>query len=126
MLKTKEVISKMPNIEYLHLVDTILSKGFLLPIPGGPNPHTKLLPSLRRLCLENVEATNDDWGPLVTYMAHLTYGDQAVSLNVFGDRVHICTNVLDQLYLFVKGLLTYIADPEKECPFYCDDCLLSV
>jgi len=125
ILGAEEVISKMPNIEYLHLVDMMVWEGFLLPGPGEPDPHRKLLPSLRGLCLENVKAEDGYWGPLVTYLTQQTSGNQDVSLNVFGDGVHICTDVLDLLSSLVKGM-TYIADLDKECPSDDDDCLSSV
>jgi len=125
ILGMEEIISKMPNIEYLHLVDMIVWEGFLLPGPGEPNSYHKLLPSLRGLCLENVEALDEDWGPLVTYMTHQTSGNQVVSLNVFGDGVHICADVLDQLHSLVEWI-TYIADPDKECSSNDDICMPSL
>ena len=51
MTVTKEMAVAMPNLEALCFVNTIVSDGFLLPNPDGPNAHTKLLPSLRQLYL---------------------------------------------------------------------------
>ena len=112
---TEEVIVRMPNLEALHLTRPV-APGFLLPDPNGLNGHKKLFPSLRRLYLEDAEAVDDDWDPLVTYLAHQTSGDQAVSLELFGEGVHVCSGVIEQ----IKGLveeLVYEPDPNQECPF---------
>ena len=112
---TEEVIVGMPNLEALHLTHPV-APGFLLPDPNGPNAHKKLLPSLRRLYLEDAEAVDDDWDPLVTYLTHQTSGDQAVSLELFGHRVHVCSEVIEQIEGLVEELI-YEPDPNQECPF---------
>jgi len=112
---TEEMITEMPNIKYLNLVNTIVWPEFLLPYENGPGPRRKLLPSLQWLGLEDVKAEDDDWSPLVTYLAHQTSGDQAVSIKISGEGLHICADVLDQIYELVSGIY-YIPDPDVECP----------
>ena len=112
---TEEVVVGMSNLEVLYLTRPVRS-GFLLPDPNGPNAHKKLLPSLRRLYLEDAEAVNYNWDPLVTFLTHQTSGDQTVSLELFGQGVHVCSEVIEQ----IKGLveeLVYEPDPDQECPF---------
>jgi hypothetical protein len=81
---TEEVVVAMPNLETLYLSYPVVSDGFLLPDPNGPNADKKLLPSLRQLYLEDAEVEDDNWDPLVTYLAHQTSGGQAISLKIFG------------------------------------------
>jgi len=113
-LPVTEVIVGMPNLKALYLTYPVAS-GFLLPDPNGPNAHKKL-PSLRRLYLEDAEAVDDDWDPLVTFLAHQTSGDQAVSLELFGQGVHLCSEVIEQIEGLVEELV-YEPDLEVECPF---------
>jgi len=113
--ETEHVLAKMPNIEYLHLSNTIIRDGFLLPSSGVTIPHQKLLPSLRWLCLEDVQAEDEDWDPLITYLIHQTAGNQAVSLGVEGVDVHVCSDVLDQIYGLVNEFV-YFPDPDVACP----------
>jgi hypothetical protein len=113
---TGEIVIAMPNLETLNLFHPVVSDGFLLPDPNGSNADKKLLPSLRWLCLENVRAEDDNWDPLVTYLAHQTSGGQAVSLEIFGDGVHICSKVIKRIEGFVEEL-NYLPDPDRKCPF---------
>ena len=110
----------MPNLEFLHFTSLQVSNGFLLPDENGPNAGKKPLPSLRRLYLEGIEAEDDNWDPLVSYVAHQASGGQTLSLNVFGEGVHICAGVIERIEGFVEELI-YIPDPYQECPF--DKCL---
>ena len=119
-LLTEETAVAMPNLEFLHLTGLDLSDGLLLPDPNGPNAGKKLLPSLRRLYLEDIEAEDDNWDPLVAYVAHQTSGGQTLSLNVFGEGVHICSGVIKRIEGFVEELI-YTPDPDQECSF--DKCL---
>ena len=112
---TEEVVIGMSNLEVLYLTRPVES-GFLLPDPNGPNAHKKLLPSLRRLYLEDAVAMDDNWDPLVTYLAHQTSGDQTVSLELFGEGVHVCSEVIEQIEGLVEELV-YEPDPDQECPF---------
>ena len=119
-LLTEEAAVAMPNLEFLHLASLQVSNGFLLPDENGPNAGKKLLPSLRRLYLEDAEAEDDNWDPLVTYVAHQASGGQTLSLNVFGEGFHICAGVIKRIEGFVEELI-YIPDPYQECSF--DKCL---
>ena len=101
---TEEVAITMPNIEVLYLLHPVVSDGFLLPDLNGPNARKKLLPSLRRLYLERVRAADDDWDPLITYLAHQTSGGQAVSLDLFG-KVHVCSEVIEEIEGLVEKLV---------------------
>jgi len=112
----EELVVAMPNLEVLYLVCPVVSDGFLLPDPNGPNTHKKLLPSLQRLYLKDVEAMYDNWDPLVTYLAYQTSGGQAVSLNLFGGGVHVCSEVIKRIEGLVEELV-YVPDPRKKCPF---------
>ena len=80
MTVTKK-IAAMPNLEVLYLVKAEVFDEFLLPNPDGPNAHTKLLPSLRRLYLQ--DARFRDWSPLVRYVTHHTSDDHPFSLNIY-------------------------------------------
>ena len=113
---TEEVAVGMPNLEALHLTHGPMESGFLLPDPNGPNAHKKLFPSLQRLYLEDTEAVDNDWEPLVTYLAHQISGNQAVSLELFGEGVHVCPEVIEQIEGLVEELV-YEPDLKQECPF---------
>jgi hypothetical protein len=113
---TEEILVAMPNLETLCLFRPAVSDGFLLPDPNGPNADKKLLPSLRKLYLEDAEAVDNDWDPLVTYLAHQTSGGQAISLEIFGDGIHVCSEVIERIEGLVEEL-GYLPDPDQECPF---------
>jgi len=113
----EDIIAKMPNIEHLHLVNVTMRPGFLLSDRNRPDSQQKLLPSLRRLCLEGTDGESGDWRPLVTYLTCQTSGDQAILLSVFGEGVHICVDVLSQIYKLVEGI-RYVPDRKEECPTY--------
>ena len=116
LLVTEEVVVAMPNLEALYLVRPVVSDGFLLPDPNGLNAHKKLLPSLRWLYLKDVTAVYDNWEPLVTYLTRQTSGGQVVSLSVFGEGVHVCSEVIKRIECLVEKLI-YVPDLRKECPF---------
>ena len=115
---TEKIILTMPNLEVLHLIRPVVSDGFLLPDSKGSNAHKKLLPSLRRLYLQDVEAVDDNWYPLITYLTHQTSGNQAVSLELFGEGpgVHVCPEVIERIEGLVEELV-YEPDPDLGCPF---------
>jgi len=113
---TEEIILTMPNLEVLYLIRPVVSHRFLLPDPRGPNAHNKLLPSLRRLYLKDARAVDDNWYPLITYLIHQTCGNQAVSLELFGDGVHVCPEVIERIEGLVEELV-YEPDPDSGCPF---------
>lgn len=80
MCAVRGLLIAMPNIEDLHLIQSVLSDTFLQPYPLS---HTKLLPSLRRLYLDYFTLeNNDDWAPLMAYLTHQTSGGQTVSLRL--------------------------------------------
>ena len=113
---TEEIAVTMPNLEALHLISPMVTDRFLLPDPNGPNAYKKLIPSLQQLYLEDAGAVDDNWEPLVTYLAHQTPGNQAVSLDLFGGWVHVCSEVIKRIECLVEELV-YIPDPDQECPF---------
>ena len=94
----------------------MVSDRFLLPDPKGSNAHKKLLPSLRRLYLKDAKAVDDNWYPLITYLTHQTSGNQAVSLESFGEGVHVCPEVIERIEGLVEELV-YEPDPDSRCPF---------
>ena len=99
----EELFFMMPNIETLRLSDVHLSRGFLQPNPNGPRANTKLLPSLRSLCLEHVMVhSDDDWGHLAEYLDHQTSGEQSISLEVIGRFPHGRPDVVDRIKDLVK------------------------
>ena len=116
LLVTEEVVVAMPNLKVLYLVRPVVPDGFLLPDPDGPNAHKKLLPSLRRLYLKDVKAVYDNWEPFVAYLTCQTFGGQRVSLSVFGEGVHVCSEVIKRIDGLVEELI-YVPDPRKKCPF---------
>ncbi|KAF9784967.1 hypothetical protein BJ322DRAFT_799601 [Thelephora terrestris] len=117
----EELLVDAPNVEVLRLIDAVILEWFLLPDPSGPNAHRKLLPSLRWLVLEGVKVEEDDWDPLVRYLAHQASGEQSFSLSLSGKGVHICSNVQEQIRGLVD-LFLYYPDLNKDCPFnYCSD-----
>ena len=113
---TEVVAAAMPNLEVLYLFNPVVSDGFLVPDPNGPNARKKLLPSLRRLYLEMARPVDNNWDPLVIYLAHQTSGDQAVSLDLFGKEVHVCSEVIEEIEGLVEELV-YVPDPDQRCPF---------
>ena len=106
----------MPNLEFLHLMGAVVSNGFLLPEQDGPNASKKLLPSLRRLCIQPTAADDDDWDPLVHFLTQQSVGGQPISLGLSCKLVHICSRVLKEIEGLVKEF-TYIPHPiVRECP----------
>ena len=101
----REIVPMMPKLQELHLTDALLSDGFLRPDPDGPLANTKLLPSLRRLHLEDTVVENDDWTPLLPYLAHQTSGGQIISLTLSGECFHICKDVVRGIESLVEELV---------------------
>ena len=120
MEAVREIVPTMPEIEELHLTCVELSDRFLQPDQVRPLADTKLLPSLRHLHLEDIlMESDDDWTPLLLYLAHQTSGGQVISLTLSGEPVHICKDVVDGIKNLVdEFVLDLILD--EECPFdYC-------
>lgn len=110
------VVSIMPNIQELYLINACLGDGFLQPDPKGPLPHQKLLPSLQRLHLENAVPDDDSWSPLLSYLSHQTSDGQRISLTITSIREHICKDVVKEMEGLVDELvLDLILD--DDCPF---------
>ena len=115
-------VMAMPNIQELRLTSAMLVDGFLQPVPDGPLANKKLLPSLRRLYLEDTIAEDDNWSPLLPYLTHQTSDGQGISLALSGARQHICKDVMREIEGLVKELvLDFLLD--DDCPF--DYCSLS-
>lgn len=111
----------MPNIEELRLNDAVLSEGFLQPNPYGLYAGSKLLPSLRKLSLEDVTVKDDNWGHLKSYLTHQTSGGQAISLEIRGGLVHLCPGVRKEIEGLVEKFKCELA-PGTSCPLgQCDE-----
>ena len=92
---TRDLIVTMPNLEYLYLVGSVVSDMFLQPDPPSLR---KFLPSLRILCLGCFTLQNDDdWGPLINYLAHQTSGGQAISLRLYAEPGPIPPEVVKRI-----------------------------
>ena len=98
----EELFVMMPNIKTLRFSGMELFKGFLQPNPDGPYANTKLLPSLRLLCLENVTLNDGGWGHLTTYLAHQTSDSQIISLEMVGDSPY---NIRPEVVNEITGLV---------------------
>ena len=111
---TMEAIVAMPNLEALYLIGMLVEDGFLLPDPNGPDTHTKLVPHLRRLYLQDATAAYCDWSPLFSYATHQTSGDHPFSLFLFGEYMHICFGLAQR----IEGLVEeFVYDCDARCPF---------
>ena len=113
----KEIVVTMPTIRELHLTSPSLANRFLQPDPDGPFANQKLLPSLRRLRLEN--AACKDWSYIIPYLRHQTSEGQRILLTIEGLRQHICRDVLRKIEDLVEEFdLDLILD--DDCPLnYC-------
>lgn len=56
-----------------------------------------------------------DWGSLIVYLAHQTSDSQDVSLAVFGEGIHICSGLVEQVDGLVKNF--DYPDPDEHHPF---------
>jgi len=116
MAEMVDILAKVPDNEYSHHVDMTIRKGSLSPDSGETNPHRKPLPSLRRLYVEDVQAEDEPWGPLIAYSARRTSSNQAVPLDVLGKRVHNHSDVLDQI-CGLEWEMVYDTNPTMKCPW---------
>jgi hypothetical protein len=74
----------IPDIEVSDLRNAVIFDLFLLPDPDGPDPHRKLLPSLRELYLRyTAPVVHDNRGPWPTEPT-------AVVTSQKGEGAHIC------------------------------------
>jgi len=92
-----------PNIVDLYLIQSVVTDTFLR---LGPFSHTKLLPSLRHLCLDYFALpNNDDWSPLKVYLIHWqTSSGQTISLRLCGKHAPIPPNVVEEIEGLVDEL----------------------
>ena len=91
----RDLLITMPNIENLNLTRSVVSDTFL---QLNPLSHTKLLPSLRHLCLDYFTLQNgDNWNPLIAYLRHQTSGGQAISLGLRGVHPSIPLEVVREI-----------------------------
>jgi len=112
----EDLLIAMPNIETLILSNVILSNRFLQPDPNGPRANTKLLPSLQSLYLRNIVSLSDDnWGHLITYLAHQISGGRAISLEIGNCLPHMCPEAAEEIMDLV-GEFGY-RDWGARCPF---------
>ena len=109
----EELLLMMPNIEVLRISGVELSEGFLRPNPSGPHANTKLLPSLKELCLRDITLDEGGWSHLTTYLAHQTSDGQAISLGVFGYIPYMCPELVEEIRGLVEEL-GFEAEEEEE------------
>ena len=111
----EEILVTMPNLEALYILKTVVDDGFLLPDPNGPNANTKLIPSLRRLYLEDSLWAYGEFGPLFHYVTHQTSGNHPFSLYLFGKHSHIHSGTAKEM----EGLVEeFVFDRTVKCPFH--------
>ena len=109
----EELFFMMPNIKTLHIHGAELPEGFLQPNPDGPHANTKLLPSLRFLCLKGVTLNDDDWGRLTKYLVHQTSDGQTISLEVGGYSPHPCPEVANEIENLIENFAYDFLYPEN-------------
>jgi len=90
-----DLLVTMPNVEGLYLIGSVVSDMFLRP---DPLSYTKLLPSLRRLSLEDLTLpSDDDWNPLITYPTYQTSGGQTISFRLCGEHPTMPAEVVREI-----------------------------
>ena len=113
------IVAGMPKIQELHLTGALLVDGFLQPDLDGPLANNKLLPSLRRLRLEDTVLNEDEWSPIIPYLTHQASGCHRISLTIGGEPQHICKDVLETITDLVEELVLELT-LDDGCPFdYC-------
>ena len=107
------LLAAIPNIESLRLFDPVVSDTFLR--KDSPS-HSKLLPSLRSLCLDYFTLQNHgDWNPLITYLTHQTSGVQPISLRLCGEHPNLPPGVVSEIEGLVEEFnIGYCNDDELE------------
>lgn len=106
----EELFVTMPNIKTLRLRQVTLSGRFLQPDPNGPLANRKLLPSLRYLRLEDVDAKSAGWEPLKAYLIHQTSGGQAISLRMCS-HCNVSQMVVEEIRGLVEEFVCDIGGP---------------
>ena len=95
----------MPNLGSLWLDNVTLSDGFLQPSLNGPHINKKLLPSLQTLCLVDLTVEDDNWEPLITYLAHQATNGQEISFQLVNFKTSdVPARVRKQIEDLVKKL----------------------
>lgn len=108
----RDLLVTIPNVEDLHLTQSVVSDGFLQP---DPLSYTKLFPSLRRLSLNCFTLQNNaDWISLITYLIHRTSGGKAISLRLCGTHPPIPPKAVREIEGLVDGLSLGYSDDEGE------------
>ena len=98
----RDLFVTMQNIEYLSLDLSVLFKILRL----DPLTDTKLLPSLRRLCLHCFDPQNGcDWGFLTAYLTRQTSGGQTISLWLSGKHPPIPPGVVKEIEGLVEEFI---------------------
>ena len=113
----RATVAAMPKIQELHLTGALLVGRFLQPDLDGPLANKKLLPSLRRLRLEDITLGGDNWDPIIPYLTHQTSGGQRIALTIGGLRQHICKGVLRKIKDLVEEFALELT-LHNDCPFY--------
>jgi hypothetical protein len=117
MDRLEDLLVTMPNIEALQLRKVVLSEGFLQPNPAGPFSKARLLPSLRSLYLEKVSLNDNDWGPLMAYLAHQSSDGETIRLTLIGRVPHMCPDVEEVICDLVQELTFDCGPvPRGSCP----------
>ena len=118
-----EMASTMPNIQELYLTRVNFDVDLLQQLePKGPLSRKKLLPSLRRLRLQNPIAEKEGWRPLLLYLAHRTSDGQRISLTITGRRQHICKDAVKEMEGLVDELILDLP-LDDDCSF--GQCIIS-
>ena len=93
--RMRDLLATMPNVESLCLTGSAVADMFL---QQDLLSWAKVLPSLRRLCLDNFTLQNDDdWSPLITYLTHQTSGGRAISLKFRWGYPHVPPEVVKKI-----------------------------
>ena len=114
-------VAAMPKLQEFHLANPVLGTGpFLQPGRDGSSPSEKILPSLRRLRLENFPSYDSDgWIELIFYLTCQTSGGQGISLTISDARRHICRGMLERMGSLVEEL---VLDLDLDDDWPCDYC----
>jgi hypothetical protein len=108
----------MHKLQELHLYFPKLTDGFLRPDLDGQLANRKLLPSLRRLRLQDTILHES---PVIPHPSHRTSGGQRILLMIShsGGPLHICKDVLKEMEGLVEELVLDLT-LDDACPFgYC-------
>ena len=110
------IITAMPRIRELRLINVHLDDGFLRPDPEEPLSKERPLPLLRCIDLEAATLGLKRWDPLLSYLrVNEASGGKVIALTISGGEEHMCRHVEEEIEGFVEELsLDYMVDI---CPF---------